>query len=461
MIKERKELLTFGMGKLFRKLAIPSMLGMLIVGLYNLADAFFVGKYVGKEAVGAVALIYMPILLNQAIFYLTGSGASSLFSISIGRNDKKTISKIFSNLVLITLVITGIYSVLAFIFASEITAFLGAKNEMQILATQYLKIIAIGFIPAALGPALNFLVRGEGKMKQAMIMMGIPGVLNIILDGLLIGVFDMGIRGAGIATISSQIVFAILTFSYFIFSRSTIKLKESQLAPDKKIISKILKVGFPQLIMMVMALVQQVILFKLLAYYGGNDHITLMGATYRIFMFAYLIVWGFGAGLQPVVGMNFGAKQYSRVKKSFTYFTKISLMVSTVTWILFMVFPNQFLSSLIKDPMLVQNNVYLFLIFNSIFFGYAFFATTINFFIGIGNSKEAGILMISRQILFFIPLVLILPLFFGITGVWISMPLADLFCLILTIILKKKVSKKELEKEDAKIELDKENLEKY
>jgi len=451
MTQERKDLLNFNMGQLFRKLAIPSMFGMLIVGLYNLADAFFVGHYVGKEAVGAVALIYMPILLNQAIFYLAGSGAASILSISIGKNDKETINKIIPNQMLLVLFLSGIYSVITYFFAEPIVMFLGAKDNMILLATEYLKIISIGFIPAAVGPAFNFLLRGEGKMKQAMILMGIPGILNIFLDWILISVFRMGIEGAAFATITSQFVFAVISILYFMLAKTVISFKEMNLNFDQKVAGKIFKIGFPQLIMMVMILIQQIILFKLLAHYGGNDHISLMGATWRIFMFAYLIIWGFGAGLQPAIGVNFGAKQYSRVKQAFSYFTKVSLIVSTIIWIIFMAFPKTLLLSLIKDPILVENNYSLFVIFNSIFFSYAFFAVIINFFIGIGNSKEAGILTCSRQLIFFIPLVFTLPLFWGITGVWISMPLADGLCIILAIILKTRVSKRELFKEDVSL----------
>ena len=133
MIKERKELLTLGMGQLFRKLAIPSMFGMLIVGLYNLADVFFVGHYVGKEAVGAVALIYMPILLNQAIFYLAGSGAASILSVSIGKNDKKTINKIIPNQMLLVLILSGGFSVITYAFADPIVLFVGAKENFLYL----------------------------------------------------------------------------------------------------------------------------------------------------------------------------------------------------------------------------------------------------------------------------------------------------------------------------------------
>lgn len=448
MTKERKELITLSMGKLFIKLAIPSMLGMVIVGLYNLADALFVGQYVGKEAVGAIALMFAAVLLNQAILTMIGAGSASLLSISIGKHDKATINKLLGNLVLSICILSGLYSIFAYFYADEIVSFVGGIGEIHTLAVEYLRILLIGFIPAAIGPAMNFLVRGEGKMKEAMIIMTISGLLNIVLDWILIGVYSMGIQGAAIATVISQVFFVILQIAYFQFGKSIINLKDLKLKFEFYILSRILKVGFSQFIMLSMGVVQQIILFRKLSFYGGSDHIALMGASYRVFMFAFMVIWGFGAGLQPVVGINYGAKQYSRIKEAFEKFKNITLFFSVSLWIILLIFSSQILGLFIKDATLVEEHVNLFRILHSIFFAYAYTAAIINFFIGIGNAKEAGILMISRQIVFFIPLVYVLPLFFGVSGVWLAMPIADGLAISLAIYFKNKIAKKELEKEN-------------
>lgn len=447
MIKERKELLTFGMGKLFVKLAIPSMLGMVIVGLYNLADAFFVGQYVGKEAVGAVALMFATVLFNQGILTMIGAGSASLLSISIGKKDQETVNKLLPNLVISLCVLSGLYSIFTYFYADQIISFIGGIDEIHNLSVKYLKILLFGFIPASVGPAMNFLVRGEGKMKQAMSVMVFAGLLNILLDWILIGKYSMGIEGAAIATVISQVFFVIIQLAYFQFGNSIISLKNLKFKIEVSILTRILKVGFSQFIMLSMGVLQQIILFRNLSFYGGSDHIALMGASYRVFMFAFMVIWGFGAGLQPVIGVNYGAKKYHRIKEAFEKFKNISLIVSVSLWLILLIFAKQIFGLFIKDILLVEKYVYLFRILHSIFFAYAYTATIVNFFIGIGNVKEAGIMMISRQIIFFIPLVFILPIFFGVTGVWLAMPIADGLSISLAIYLKNKIFKQELEKE--------------
>lgn len=460
MIKERNELLTFGMDKLFKKLAIPSMMGIVIATLYNLIDALFVGQYVGKEGVGAVALVLAAVFFNTGMFSMIGAGSSSLLSISIGKNDKRTIDKLLGNVILSVFVMSGLFSVLVFFFTSQVVSFFGGVGIVHDLGVSYLRILSVGFIFAGLGPAMNYLNRGEGKMKQAMIILGISGILNIILDWILIGVYGMGIKGAAVATVASQLFFVIVQFGYFKFGNSIIKLENVKFRFEKVIFSKVTKVGFAQFIMSVMASVQMVVLFRSLQFYGGVDHISLMGAAYRIFMFAFMFIWGLGCGLQPVVGVNFGAGQYSRVKKAFSKFKNTILIVSISIWVLALLFPSFILGFFITDAALVGENYYFFMILFSVFFLYAYQSTIVNLFLGLGKAKEAAIMMFSRQIIFFIPLVFILPLFFDIIGVWLAMPVADACTILLAIYLKNRVFKRELDKEDAPLNIDKKNSEK-
>ena len=424
-MQERENLLNWNMGKLFSKLAIPGMLGMLVIGLYNFADAIFVGQLVGEDAVGAVALLYSVVLFNQGILTLVGGGSMSLLSIAVGKKDQDTIDKLLGNLVAFILVASGIFTIVTYIFSDEIVTFIGGRGEVHVLAVRYLKILLIGFIPAALGPAMNFLVRGEGKMKAAMTIAGLSGALNIILDPIFIKYFNFGIEGAAIATVISQMFFMVSQIIYFKMGKSIITFNNFKIRFQKNVFSDVLKLGSSQMFMCFMAMIQQIFLFRALENYGGNSHVALMGGIFRLFLFAYLAVWGIGQGLQPLVGVNYGAKRYDRVKLGFKTFTMIGFIMTSICWILFMIYPNFFLSLFIKDHSLVLEGTNLFRIFNIIFFAYIYFATSLNLFIGLGKAKEAGILAISRQIVFFIPLVLILPKFVGVIGVWLSIPLAD------------------------------------
>lgn len=440
---EREKLLTQSMKELFLKLSVPGMIGMIIIGLYNFVDAIFVGQLVGKEAVGAVALMYSLVLFNQALLTLVGSGSMSVLSIAMGKNDQEKIDKLLGNMIVILFLICGVFTLIVHFNVERIVSFIGGKGLTHELGVRYLRILLIGFIPAAAGPAMNFLLRAEGKMKDAMLIIGSCSMLNIILDPIFIKTLGMGIEGAAIATVISQTLMMVIQFVYFGVGRSIISLQRMKLRIEKDILPEIFKVGTSQMIMCVMSMFQQILLFRTLQSYGGNDHVALMGGSYRVFMFGYVAVWGVGQGLQSVVGVNYGAGKYDRVKEAFKSFTAIGSIISISVWILFMLFPQTILGWFIKDPVLVAENVNLFRIFTSIFFLYVYFATVMNLFIGLGKGKEAGMIAITRQIVFFIPLVFILPKIMGVTGVWLSLPLADLMSMSLGMFYQKRIFNKE------------------
>ncbi|MCT4632213.1 MAG: MATE family efflux transporter [Firmicutes bacterium] len=439
----RNELLEDSMGSLFMKLAVPGIVGMLIIGLYNFVDAIFVGQLVGKDGVAAIALLYSVVLLNQGILTIVGSGSMAILSISIGKKDQKTIDKLLGNMIIFIVIASGVLTVLTYIFSNQLVTIIGGTGSVHSLAVRYLRVLLIGFIPAALGPAMNFLLRGEGKMKHAMVIAGGAGILNIILDPILISGLKMGIEGAALATIISQTIFMIVQFIYFKSGKSVVSISKLKIRIEKSVIADVLKLGSSQMFMCVMMMVQQIFLFRSLEHFGGNNHISLMGGTFRLFMFAYLIVWGIGTGLQPIVGVNYGAKQYGRVKESFKKFSLIGAVITTICWVLFMSFPQFFLSLFIKDADLIVMGIPYFKLFNIIFFAYIYFATVLNLFIGLGKAKEAGILAIGRQVLFFVPMVLILPRFLGVWGVWLSLPLADGVTIILGFYNQYKIFKSE------------------
>lgn len=435
---QREQILILNMKSLFKKLALPAMIGMAVIGLYNLMDAIFVGQLIGKNAVGAVALVYSVLLINQGILLLVGSGSMALLSLSIGKKDLKTINKLLGNMIVVIFLASGLYSLIVYFTAHLILPLIGGEGEVALLAIRYLRVIAIGMIFAALGPAINFLIRGEGKLKTAMYFAGGSSLLNILLNPLFISVFNMGIEGAALATVISQIAYVIAQLIYFTKGNSVISLQNMKLKIEKSVLAPIFKVGIAQFIMMLMATIQQVLLFRGLTFYGGNTHVILMGASYRTFTFAFILVWGVGQGMQPAIGINYGAEQKLRVKKIFRSFSLYGLFISFPLWLIFMLFPSTVLSLFITDASIVASGINLFRIINIIFFAYIYFATSMNLQIGLGRGKEAGIIAISRQIIFFIPLVLILPLFLGPIGIWISLPLADLLTLLLIYFFNKR-----------------------
>ena len=437
--QEREQLLSWSMGRLFKKLAIPGMIGMVLIGLCNLMDAVFVGHLIGKEAIGAVAIVSSVALLNLGICLLIGSGSMSMLSIAIGKKDQKTIDKLLGNMIVSILILSGIFLIIVYLNTEWIVSFIGGEGLVAELATEYLRVISIGMVFSALGPAMNFLIRGEGKIKTAMYFASGVSILNIILNPIFISVLGMGIEGAAVATVISHIVYVLLNLLFFSKGNGVIVLQRMKLRLEKDILPSIFKVGSTQLIMMVMATIQQVILFRSLQYHGGSEHVILMGASYRAFMFAYIAIWGIAQGLQPVIGMNYGAGKINRVKKAFNTFTLLGLILTSIIWVIFMVFPDLILGIFIIDSDIIIIGVPLFRILTSIFFAYIYFANLFNLFIGLGRGKEPGILSILRQIVFFIPLVFVLPMIFGTVGVWIALPLADFFTMLVAAMYHRKI----------------------
>lgn len=434
MSESRKDLLSLSMGKLFIKLAVPGMLGMLAVGLYNMVDAIFVGQFVSADGVGAITVGYNIVLINQAILTLFATGAMSLLSRAIGEKDEETIGKLFGNVLIGVSVFSILLSIIVCCFASPILSFLGAKGEILRLGVKYLRIIAAGFIFGGVGPALNMLIRGEGKMKAAMKIVFVGMIGNIILDPIFIIVFKLGIEGAAIATVISQVIYLIGNFVYFKRGDSVIKLTKKSFKLSMDIMPNILSVGFSGMMMQVMSAIQLAILLKLMSHYGAMNSMNILGSAQRIMMFAFIPMWGIGQGLQPVLGTNFGDKRYTRVKEAYVSFTKIATLISGVLWIAFMLAPKFILSWFITDSAVVSLGANSFRLYLGVFLLYGFMITSITLYQALGRAKKAAIMVMGRQILFFIPLAIVLPIFLGEIGVWIALPLGDLFVVMLGIV---------------------------
>ncbi len=431
----RQELLEMGMGKLFRKLGIPAMIGMMAVGLYNLVDAIFVGQLVSAAGVGAVVIASNIIALNLAGAMLLAMGATSVLSRAIGEKNQKTIDMLFGNVFIGVSAISVLLTIIVYNFAGPMLEFIGANEEILTLGTRYLKILSLGFVFAALGPALNFLIRGEGQMKAAMRIIIAGMLINIVLDPILIKGFGMGIAGAALATIIAQAFVVIGDILYFQSGKSTIKISKHSFKMSFGIIPQILNVGVSGMLMQIMPAIQMSLMFKILSYYGGNNSVILMGASYRVMSFAFISLWGIAQGVQPIIGANYGAKQFDRVKQAFLSFTGISTVISGVLWLGFMLFPGFILSWFITDSALVQSGIGQFRIFLGIFILYGFMAISIVFFQANGKGAQAAALVVGRQILFFIPIVLLLPKYIGEIGAWLAMPLGDSLTVILGIFL--------------------------
>lgn len=443
MTDEREELTSGNMFKLMLKLGIPGIIGMLVISLYSFVDAIFVGRYVGDKALGAISIAYAFTLINNGIAVLVGIGSASVLSRAVGRKDRKTIDSVMGNVFVLTLLMSSAVTVLGYIFAPQLLHLVRAEGEMHELGVKYLRIVYLGSIFVNFGQAANMVMRGEGKMALAMAIMGSGAVLNIVLDALFIIVFKQGIEGAAIATVISQAVFALATFFYFLCFSKNVKFKSFKL--EKSLVGETFAVGMSAMFMQVLSLVQQTVMYSTLKKYGGEDQVILMGAFFRYMMLAFIPLWGLSQGFQPFAGTNFGAGLFERVKKGTFLFYGFGVVLAAVFWIVFLASPESVLSLFIKDnPALVAagktNATLAFLIFPLM----PIMILNITLFQALGKAKPAGFLAISRQLVLFVPAVLILPHFLGVRGVWVAGLFVDGLLVIISIIITARIFAKDL-----------------
>ena len=446
MIDKREHLISGNIFKLMLELSIPGIIGMFVISLYSFVDAIFVGKYVGSVALGAISVAYTFTLINNGIAVLVGIGSASVLSRAVGRNDQKTIDSIMGNVLLLTLLFSLIAMTIGLIFAPQLLTLVGAEGEMLHLGTSYLRIVYLGSIFVIFGQAANMVMRGEGRMGIAMLLMGISAVLNIILDAVFVIVLKKGLEGAAIATVISQIVLAICNFCYFAFFSKNVRFKHFKI--QKSIVKETLSIGFSAMLMQIFALLQQMITYSTLKKYGGEDQVILMGAFFRYLMLSFIPLWGISQGYQPFAGTNFGARKFERVKKGTFLFYGFGLFLSLIFWLVFLLMPEQVLGLFLENKELISSGRTNAMLALSLFPLSAIMIINLTLFQALGKAKYAGILVISRQFLLYVPAVLIFPIFLGTRGIWIASPLVDTLIMILSVFIMIKLFKTELRTDD-------------
>lgn len=366
MSKNREELINEDPKKLMIKLCVPAIVGMVVIGLYSFMDGVFAGQLIGKNAMGAVSVAYPLTLINCAIATLVGIGSASVLARAIGKNDQKTVDKIMGNLLSLVLLLSIAVMILGIIFARKLLLLTGAKGEILELAVRYIRIVFLGSIFVNFAQSANMIMRGEGLMNKAMIFMGIGAILNIILDPILIIAFGKyGVEGAAVATISSQFVQFVITMIYFIKKSKTVRFHKIRV--ERLLLPQIFSVGLSAMMMQLMSILQQTLMYRMASKYGGESQLILMGAVLRIQAFSFIPLWGMSQGLQPVVGTNYGAKLFSRVKKSTNIFIIGATVLALIFWIPIEIFSSNVLALFITDVEAVKAGIVSFRTMYSVF----------------------------------------------------------------------------------------------
>lgn len=418
--------------KLLFKFSLPAIIGLVVNALYNIIDSIFVGRGVGKEGLAGVTVCLPIVTIFMAFIMLIGMGATSLISIRLGEKKEKEAEKIVANALIMFLIIGITLTVFGLIFLEPILVFFGASPDILPYAKDYLRIILLGSTFLAIGTGMNNFIRAEGNPRMAMITMLIGTFINIILNYLFIFPFNWGIKGAALATIISYSVTSTWVLFYFLTGRSKVKIKKENLKLQKTIVKSIAIIGFPSFILQIGGSIQQTIFNKSLVKYGGDLSLAAIGIIMSIITLLIMPAMGINQGAQPIIGYNYGAKKYKRVKDTL----KLSLISATVIislgFIVSKVWPRQLISIFNENPDLINLGMHAMRI-NFMFIplvGVQMISS--GYFQAVGKPKQATILGLSRQVFIFIPALLILPRIWGLEGVWWSAPVSDVGAFIIT-----------------------------
>lgn len=431
-------LLTASPLQLIISLSLPAIIGMVVVGLYNLMDRVFVGQLINEVAMGAVSVAYPFTLINTGVSTLIGVGSASVLSRAVGKKDQETVDKIMGNLIAMNLILSIIITAIGMIFTRQILTLSGAEAEILNNAECYLRIIFAGSLFVNFAQSSNMIMRGEGLLKQAMVFSAGSAVLNIILDPILISVlkpYGMGIDGAAYATIFSQFVYAAVMLWHFAARSKNVRIHGVRI--EKSLVPEICGVGFSAMLMQVMTLVQQTVLYNVASQHGGETWQIILGAALSTQSFAFIPLWGMSQGFQPAAGTNYGAKEYDRVKTVTKGFILGATVLSLIFYLPVELAPKMVLSWFITDPALVAQGYGDFRVLFSTYIILGFLITSITLFQSLGKASKASVIVVFRQIALFIPMAILLPKIggLGIHGVFLAPALTDGMIFVVAVLL--------------------------
>jgi putative MATE family efflux protein len=422
-------------GRLLFKLSLPAFLGMFVMTLYNVVDTIFIGHYVGPLGIAGLSIVFPLQLLTIGIGEMTGMGGASVVSRLIGVGNIPRAERAIGNAITATIVLSVIMMIAGLANPDFWLRLMGSSETILPYAKDYMTIILIGMFFMAFAMALNNLIRAEGNARTPMIGMIIGAVLNIILDAIFIIPLDMGIRGAALATVISQLVSVLYFVRYYLSGKSFIKIYSKNLIIEWGILKSILAVGIASFARMLAGSLSAMLVNRTLVAYGGDYAVSTFGILHRILMFAIMPGIVIGSGLQPILGFNYGARRYDKALQV----TKLAIIAATTcSVIVFFVLyfaPEPFIRIFTNDTDLISLASYaakrLFLVMPMV--GFMMVGSLV--FQSIGKAKQSFITAVSRPVLFLIPLIFTLPRFLQLDGVWWSFPIADALTVLLTLSL--------------------------
>ncbi len=434
---------TMNVKRLLIKLALPAMAGMLINALYNIVDTLFVARGAGELAIGGLTFAFPVQMILMAVGLMIGVGSASVYSRAFGKKDYDTMDRIVNSALKLDIVIALIFAILAFIFLRPLLLFFGATQSNYQYGMDYLSIILIGLIPQTLSMVLNNFTRAEGRPIVSMYALMIGAGLNIILDPIFIFGFDMGVRGAAIATVISQFASLIFIFSAAYSKKSNLNIHFNHFfSIDFKLSKEALLVGFPTFLRNATGAIITIIILRIIKTYAGSESMaetyqSIYGVINRVINFVFLPSFGIVQGLVPIVSFNYGARNHHRVKSVITFATSI-VVVYFILGYVFIHFASPLIFTVFSETnnqtfITLGTNAFRTLSIGFVLVGFQIIASSI--FQAFGFPIRATIVTISRQVLFFIPFAFIFSSYWGIMGIWIAFAASDFLTGFISIFL--------------------------
>jgi len=422
-------------GRLLMKLTVPMFFGMFVQTIYSVVDIIFIGHYVGPDGIAGLSIVFPIQMLSMGIGSMVGVGGASLISRTIGGGDQRSAERALGNGITFSIIFSFLLILIILPSMNFLLKLIGASENVLPYARDYLIITTGGGTFNIASSVLLYFVRAEGNARVGMISMMLASILNIILDAVFIISLGMGVKGAALANVISQMVALIYVLSYYLTGSSYLKIRASNFAPDLKILKPMFSIGITQFAQTIASSLSAMFLIRMAVTYGGDIALSAFGIVQRIMMFSSIPGMVLGQGMQPVLSYNYGAKRYHLAIKAITTPLVASLIFSMVAFLVLFFIPEPIIRIFTTDTQLVAESAYaarrIFLVLP--LFGFYNVGTLV--FPAIGKAVESFIIAVARPVLFLTPLVLILPHFYQMNGVWLSFPGSDILTFLLNVAL--------------------------
>ncbi|WP_124068174.1 MATE family efflux transporter [Clostridium sp. E02] len=427
-------------GHLLMQFALPAIVSMLVTSIYNIVDQIFIGQGVGYLGNAATTIAFPIVTIILAVSTLLGAGGSAFAAIKLGEEKEEEAQKTLGTVFILTLIASFILMFLGFIFMKPMLKLFGATSNTMGYASQYTSILLLGTPFNMLGVVLSNMARTDGNPSISMYTMLIGACLNTVLDPIYIFVFKWGVTGAAIATITSQILSAVVLVYYFMKKGKSMRLNKESLRIDLNICKLALPLGISSGITQAASTILQIVMNNSLVHYGnqtnigGDAALSAMGIVNKIGMILVSVCVGIGIGSQPILGFNKGANQPKRVRKTWLIASAIATTIACLGWLLCQLFPEPIISLFgTEDVLFTQFAVRCLKIFMLGIFTAGFQVVSTSYFQSTGQPLKASILSMLRQLVLLIPMILILPLHFGLEGILYAGPVADITSALIVI----------------------------